>query len=260
LNLERKTKRTIPLFDKIDEALTETKSRKDRMAFGSNIDGREARYVSFVGEGYAYITDGCRLPLLNELTDGTKGSVKIISGSELAIGDVVLFREVGDADVIQLLARKMIGEDEYQGLRQTASLWRAPLQRIRADKNTIEKWLGEVGLRRSVQTINLWLNDPDLIGPTGDEDIEKIARMTKDPTLTEKAAEVAAAIKQVRKIHQQAGRMLTDLILEALPKEIDREVQVSLEFGEAFIVEVESIEDQLRNYPAVQVNKLRMRA
>lgn len=260
LNIARTRNRSIPRFETVDARVTDTGPRKDRIDLDAPVDGRDARYVSFVGEAYAYITDGCRLPLLNDLTDGGKGNVKIISGAELAIGDVVLFREVGESDVIQLIARSLLGETEYHKLRQTAGLWRAPLQRIRADKNTIEKWLGEVGLRRSVQTINLWLNDPDLIGPTGDEDIEKIARMTRDPVLMEKSADVAAAIRQVRKLHQQAGRMLTDLILQALPKEIDKEVKISLEFGEAYIVEVESIEDRLRTYPTLQVNKLRTQA
>ncbi|MBS1955201.1 MAG: hypothetical protein JST89_13525 [Cyanobacteria bacterium SZAS-4] len=247
------------LIEKI-ESESKQKLRKDQLSIDDSAEVKSARYVSFIGDGYAYITDGCRLPLLMINSQEKISGVKIVTGAELEPEDVVVFREHGDVDVIQLLASEIAGKSHYQDLRRTASLWRTPLQRIRADKRLIEKWLSEVGLSRSVQTINLWLNDPDLIGPTNEEDIAKIAKMTRDPYLTEHASEVAAAIKQVRKLHQQAGRHLTDVILEQLPDEIDSEVKIELEVGEAFVVEVEAIDDRTRNYPAVQVNKLNIRS
>ncbi len=223
-------------------------------------DACDAFYVGFVGLTYAYLLEGRELPVVNRLIQEVLHKSQTIPKRcvhELSIGDYVLFRESGDSDVIRALAQHQMGEAEYDRLRELSSKWKAPLQDLTRKKDLVA--LAEL-LGRSVQTVRNWVSNDDLIGPGEEGDIEAIAKLTSDTELSACKKDVFNAIKEVRSAHIQAGRKLTDLLLETLRDRIyeigDEEKQLELPFGKVWIVEVEQISDQPERRSRGQVNRL----
>ena len=231
-------------------------------------DGREARFVRFAGGCHAMLTEWAELPLLNELIGGARGArarIKPVIVSELSPGDFVLFRDSGDKEFIRLIAEEeVLGAKEYSRIRAVAERWKAALLRLGDTPAAIQKCLEAQGLKRSVMTVAGWLHNPDHIGPRGDSEVGAIAEAAEDLTLLSVSDEVTEAIRQIRSAHQTAGRLLTKLILGELDGKLDepgeRPEALDLDYGHAWVVQVDSVDANPREYPTSQVNRLRWNA
>ena len=229
--------------------------RKSVSHAGEVADGSDeicdAYYVDFFGPTFAYITEGHELPIVNAFISGNRSgaaaAVHYRSIEELKLGDFVLFRESGDSDIIRFIAEDSIGAKEYAQLRATATCWRKALTGIGNDPALVWKRLKEVGLSRQLLTVRNWLNDQQMIAPKNFEDVHLIAKAAGDEELLDRLPEVRAAGDQIKSLHIRAGFRLTDLLREALPKDIeapeDREIQLDLGFGKVWIVRVEDIDE-----------------
>lgn len=229
----------------------------------SGQESREARPVQFFGGCYTLLTEWGELPVLNDLIDGSKGKrAKLIyaRASRLSVGDFVLFRDSGDKEFIRLIAEEGLGAEEYQRIRDIAERWKRPLRHLGSSPAVVRRRLNEFGVRRTLPTIAGWLSNPDHIGPRRDSDIEAIANATGDIELLSIKDDVAEAISQIRGAHLAAGKRLTQLILGELHgrlTELDEQpTLLDLDYGKAWVVQVESIESERREYPANQVNRL----
>lgn len=214
----------------------------------------EAYYVDFVGPTFAYITEGHELSIVNGFISGNRATVAAVyhrSIEELKVGDFVLFREGGDSDIIRFIAEDGMGAKEYAMLRATATRWRAALAGIGKDPKLVWKRLKEAGLSRRLLTVRNWLTDQQMIAPKDFEDVRLLAKTAGDEELTAQLSEVQAASEQVKSLHIRAGFRLTELLREALPKDIavpdDREMQLDLGFGKVWIVKVEEIDEATTN-------------
>lgn len=227
-------------------------------------DGREAWFVRFAGGCHALLTEWAELPLLNELIGGTRGEkarIRPVTVSVLAPGDFVLFRDSGDKEFIRLIAEEeVLGAKEYPRIRAVAERWKAALLRLGDTPAAIQKCLEARGLKRSVMTVAGWLYNPDHIGPRGDSDVEAIAEAAEDMALLSIRDEVTEAIHQIRSAHQTAGRLLTKLILGELDGKLDelgeRPEALDLDYGHAWVVQVDSVDANPHEYPTSQVNRL----
>ena len=132
-------------------------------------------------------------------------------------------------------------------MRATATCWRKALTGIGNDPALVWKRLKEVGLPRQLLTVRNWLNDQQMIAPKNFEDVRLIVKAAGDEELLDRLAEVRAAGDQIKSLHIRAGFRLTELLREALPKNIeapeDREIQLDLGFGKVWIVRVEEIDE-----------------
>ena len=229
----------------------------------SDEDGREAQLVQFFGGCYALLTEWAELPLLNDLIDNGQGdNAKLTSAtaSRLSTGDFVLFRASGDKEFLRLIAEESLGAQEYQRIRDIAERWKAPLRGLGRGPAAIQRRLADHGIERTPPTVAGWLGNPDRIGPRNVDDIEAIATVAGDVELLSIKEEVRDAITQIRSAHQTAGMQLTRLILGELRGRLnelgDQPTLLDLDYGQAWVVQVEAVETKRREYPANQVNRL----
>ena len=229
----------------------------------SDEDSRQAHLVQFFGGCYALLTEWSELPVLNELIDSSKDdNAKLTSAvaSRLSTGDFVLFRAGGDKEFIRLIAEESLGTEEYQRIREVAERWKSALRRLGRGPAMIQRRLADHGVERTPQTIAGWLGNPDRIGPGDYNDIEAIARVAGDTELLSTKDEVRSAISRIRGAHLTAGMQLTRLILGELRGRLnelgDQPTLLDLDYGQAWVVQVASVETKRQEYPANQVNRL----
>ncbi len=225
-------------------------------------DQRNAYYTSFSGDAYAYLTPSHSIPVLTEvLESGSQDKLRWSKVRDLEAGDVILFRDSSEGNVLREVAENTIGVEAYTDLRANANSWRPPLQKLGADPRVIAKFLTNHGLKRDWQTINNWLYDPDHIGPSNIDDIISIGRITGEKTLVDNAPDIMADIQEVRRQHVLAGHALSEMILELIPEMVDDitsvETELKLAIGTVWIVTVEYVEKQTNLYPAQYLNVLR---
>ncbi|MCW5749627.1 MAG: DrmE family protein [Alphaproteobacteria bacterium] len=224
-------------------------------------DVREAQLIQFFGGCYALLTEWAQLPLLNELIDSsTEAKIRLVTAPRLSTGDFVLFRAAGDKEFTRLIAEETIGAEDYRRTRELAERWKTALRRIGTSPAAVQRRLSDHGLDRTSVTVAGWLGDTNRIGPGALSDIDVIAKVANDDELVSLGDEVKNAISRIRGAHQAAGMRLTKLILGELQGRLnqlgDQPTLLDLDFGQAWVVQVESVDVERRNYPASQVNRL----
>ena len=226
-------------------------------------DTREGRLIQFAGGCYSLLTEWSELSILNGLIESGTGESAELGYStawHLAVGDLVLFRAGSDKGFIRLLAEEHLGPAEYERIREMAESWKPILRSLGGNLDEVLRQLTEFGLHRSGPTVLGWLNNPDRIGPGQADDIEYIARAAGNEKLLSSQSDVSEAISQIRGSHIVAGRKLTQLILDGLQGRLGRAggqpLQVDLDYGQAWVVQVEAIDRDIGNYPTNQVNRL----
>ena len=226
-------------------------------------DTRRARFVEFFGDCYALLTEWSTWHVLNDLIyteDDDDALPRIVEASDLTPGDFVLFRAGGDSEFVRLIAEDNMGREEYRRIRAVSDRWKQALKRLGYSPEDVQRRLARNGLHRTSVTIAGWMHNPDRIGPGDDTDIDVIAEAAGDSYLTNHVAEVKDAISSIRGSHQSAGRRLTQLLLGELRGRLseldDRPVLLDLHFGQAWVVQIDSIARRQRDYAATQVNRL----
>jgi hypothetical protein len=170
-------------------------------------ESTEAYYVDFIGSAFAYLTEGHQIPVVNQFITGKDRhlTVPYRAIEDLNIGDFVLFRDTGDADIIRFIVEDEIGAAEYQRLRSIASRWKTALLRIGPDAKTVWKRLQDAGASKHRLTVKNWFTNDQMIGPKDAADIELIARVAKDSELLQSVSSVFGVIEQIRGYHVAAG-------------------------------------------------------
>ena len=226
-------------------------------------ESREAQLVQFLGDCYTLLTEWAELPKLNNLIDKANtddSGLEHVRVSRLVPGDYVLFRASEDKEFIRQIAEDILGLEEYEKTRATAERWRSSLRLLGNSPADVQQVLESFGLTRTKATVSAWLHNPYHIGPGDFGDIEVIARAAGDTKLLSIREEVEDAITHIRSTHINAGRKLTQLILGELGGHLsnldDEPVLLDLEYGEAWVVQVDKIDFERRNYPASSVNRL----
>lgn len=251
----------LPVFRLEDRVAKRSVARPVVAAEGE--ESRDAQLVQFFGGCYALLTEWAELPLLNDLIDSSKTDkhkLVVATASDLSRGDFVLFRASGDKEFVRLIAEELVGGEEYRRLWSVAERWKGALRRLGDSPGKVQRCLADHGLDRTPATVAGWLANPDRIGPGDYNDIEIIAKAAADTELLSSLHEVKKAISQIRGAHLGAGMRLTKLILGELHGRLndlgDQPALLDLEYGKAWVVQVQSIEAKRQRYPANQVNRL----
>lgn len=225
-------------------------------------ESREAQLVQFFGDCRALMTEWAELPRLNRLIDEANASsarIEQVTAAQLSPGDFVLFRASGDKEFIRLIAEDVLGA-EYERVRALAERWRTSLRRIGTSPTDVQRRLVAHGLYRTTATVGGWLGNPDRIGPGDTRDIEFIAKAAGDAELSLIRENVEEAISRIRGAHISAGSRLTTLLLGELGGRLnhldEQPVLLDLDYGEAWVVQVELVEATRRKYPSNLVNRL----
>jgi hypothetical protein len=134
------------------------------------------------------------------------------------------------------------------------------LRSIGKDPKLVWKKLKEAGLSRQLLTVRNWLTNQHMIAPKNFEDVRLIAKAAGDEELAAQLSEVQAASEQIKSQHIRAGFRLTEMLRDALPKDIEvpdnREMQLDLVFGKVWIVKVEDIDEATIQCNRWLVNRL----
>lgn len=221
-----------------------------------------ARYVGFVGEAYAYLTESHEIPVITGLVTDSNSAPSTIptrTVNRLEIGDFLLFREGSDRDVLRLFAEEMLGPDLYAEQRTLAASWRRALLSLEGDAGEIHRLLRSYGLRKRKSTIRNWLVNKNVIGPWKRDDLDIMAAAAKE-NFTESTEEVWEAVENIRTAHRRAGHKISEWLLAELAGKrnlvADGEAKVDLDFGRFWIVEVEEVGDDLEQCQVGRVNSL----
>lgn len=251
----------LPIF-RLEERVARRRIEQP-VGVASGEDSREARLVRFSGGCYALLTKWAGLPILNDLIGKSRGdNVKLVRAmaSQLSAGDFVLFRVGSDTDFVRLIAEESAGVETYRRVRHISERWRSALRHLGSSPVAVQKLLADQGLVKTQATVSAWIDDPDRIGPRDEGDIEIIARAANDADLLSRKDEVIQAISQIRGAHLAAGMRLTKLILGELDGRLDelgdQPALLDLGYGQAWVVQVESVETRPQHYPVNQVNRL----
>ncbi|MCY3922667.1 MAG: DrmE family protein [Chloroflexi bacterium] len=241
-----------------------SRSRSSRfISVGPGDEARPARLVEFHGSCYAFLTHWSELHVINELLDDSArdgARLRTVNISDLQQDDFVLFRAGGDKEFIRLLAEDDLGIEEYARLRAISERWKPPLRRLGGTPTVVQRRLVEYGLYRTVQTVRGWVGNPDLIGPGDDGDLKIIAKATGDSQLSADMNDTVEAISRIRGAHIAAGSRLTQLILGEVQGSLSRfdeePVLLEMDYGQAWVVQVQAIDSRQQDCPSDQVNRL----
>ena len=249
-----------PIF-RIANRVAQRRKRPSVAADGE--DSREAQVVQFFGDCHALMTEWAELPRLNQLIEtanASEGRLEHVAASQLSLGDFVLFREAGDKEFTRLIAEDTLGTARYERTRSVAEQWRSSLRALGSFPSEVQQRLAVHGLNRTIPTVAGWLGNPERIGPGDFADFEVIARAAGNSQLLSNRKEIEEAITQVRGAHISAGGRLTQLILGELGGRLnqlgDQPVLLDLDYGAAWVVQVETVDTTRMLYPSRLVNHL----
>lgn len=221
------------------------------------------KYVGFVGEAYAYLTENHEMPVITGLVTNRNSAPSTIptrTVNRLEIGDFLLFREGSDRDVVRLFAEEMMGPALYAEQRTLAASWRKALLSCGGSAREVHRHLQSHGLRKTESTVRSWLVNKNIIGPWTHGDVEIIAAAAGKEHFTASPEEVWEAVQNIRTAHRRAGHRISEWLLVELAGKrnlvADGEAKVDLDFGQFWIVEVEEVGGDLEQYPAGRVNRL----
>ncbi len=238
--------------------------RKGGMATSS--EGEEtvpAKYISFVGDSFAYFTENHKVPVVTGLITSDKIAqyqIPLHKVDEISVGDYVVLKDGGNKDVIHAIADLMLGEKASK-LRQLAGTWKRTLHECFFTPETLHAKVREAGGTLSFATAANWLNDDFRIGPGKKTDLELIARIIGFTEFDGKLDEIWHAIKTIRSAHLSAGMRLKKVLLRKLPeyleaiKEEGTRINVD-DLVTAWVVQVESIGSEFEPYSRLKVNEL----
>jgi hypothetical protein len=270
--------------------------RKDAESAVNKNEAVLCRYVSFVGNRYAYLSLTHRVPVATELLSTIGGGVpqklpeRLLS--DIQLGDFVVFPQSGDHDLLAEIANRRLGPNATQ-IRTLAGLWRKALQhpaRTKAsamalitgqhqaapfvtddepwelDSVRFQRLADLLGHRISAGVARDWFNSDDRLGPGRGPDglrrsLEVIAKVTAHSELARNLEDVFRAVCDLRSAHQSAGVELRKALLKSLPSELGRvEEAGSLidldELGSAWVVQVDFIAESQEYRGATEVNRL----
>ncbi len=225
---------------------------------------RPANLIEFYGRCYAFLTEWSKLYVLNDLINENRvkgGNLPMAGAIDLSIDDFVLFRASGEKELTRLLAEDELGIEEYQRTRKIAERWKLSLRCIGTSPELVKVRLDYHGLERGLPTIIRWMEDSELISPQKYEDeLEIIAKVADDKELLNDLESVKNAISLIRGAHIRAGHQLTKLIVDEIRNHTghldDQPVKLDLEFGQAWVVQVESVGLEPQECAVDQVNRL----
>jgi hypothetical protein len=212
-----------------------------------------ARYVNFVGDSYAFLTETHRVVVVTDLLSRPSAQRQRLPervATDLRPGDFIVFPESGERGLIHEKADQLLGPKAPQ-LRAIAHLWKDALAQSGMSPEAFAKHAIELRRSRHIATIRHWFADTPQIGPgLGNEDLsedlELVSLVTDYSPLKSSLPAVMSAIKELRSAHLSAGARLRDVLIERLPQVIGRVEEdgtvVDLgDLGSAWIVQVDSI-------------------
>ena len=222
-----------------------------------------ARYVSFVGDAFAFLTETHKVSVATELVSSHVRQNQKLPERDVANikqGDFLVFPESGERELVQELADKLIGPTASE-IRKLARMWKGALQNSGMTPEEFLLQARNFNRPRHLATIRNWFADTLQIGPREKDDLVLIALVTSNSELDVNIEDVRLAIERLWGAHLSAGMRLRDVLLQRLPQVINQVeengTQIDLgELGSAWVVQVDSIASNGEMRGRGEVNRL----
>jgi hypothetical protein len=226
-------------------------------------DAVYARYISFIGDTFAFLTDTHKVAVATGLVSArTRQSQKLPERTVLDMepGDFLVFPESGDRELVQELADKLVGPVATD-VRRLARKWKDALQHSGMTPEDFLSQARKLDRPRHPATIRSWFADTLQIGPRDKDDLVLIALVTDNKQLDEAINRVWLAIEKLRSAHLSAGVRLRETLMQKLPQVINQVeengTQIDLaDLGSAWVVQVECIAPEAEQRNRGEVDRL----
>lgn len=226
-------------------------------------DTVSAKYVSFVGDTFVFLTETHKVSVATELVSSrVRQNQKLPERdvSNIKPGDFLVFPESGERELVQELADKLVGPTAPE-IRSFARMWKGALQNSGMTPEEFLLQARKFNRPRHPATIRNWYADTLQIGPREKDDLFLIALVTGNSELDANIEDVRLAIERLWSAHQSAGVRLRDVLLQRLPQVINQVeengTQIDLgELGSAWVVHVDSIASRNEMRGRGEVNRL----
>lgn len=192
----------------------------------------DAVKLTLSDESCVYVDGDHRLDKI----DRVKQKLDRCVASKVQVGDELVFAET-ERDMFDELLGIMQKSEEYRLLFEQATAWRTSLRQYMRRTNTDESQLVAMfellQYPKDINVIRSWTKGK-VIGPTGDNyaAISVIEKITKDPNIIGKSAEIIHAIKAIHALHIQTGYLLVRNIVNSSVSgddEVNEETRIRLE-------------------------------
>ncbi|WP_461783542.1 DrmE family protein [Prosthecobacter sp.] len=221
------------------------------------IQGEEeihALFVSFAGDGYAYLTSSHRVPCFVPASNGEPNKITEKKAGAIQLGDWVVFPLAVAGGMIAQVADAIAGDPAVVH-RNRARQWRLALEEITRkgfSATEICKRASSYGHPLNASTVRIWIREvSDQIGPATRSDLEVIGKVARDfgvsiPNILGSLDVIWAAIQALRGAHISAGSQMNDVLLRKLPAAVsdlhDTGTRIDLgDLGTALLVRVEGV-------------------
>jgi len=180
----------------------------------------DAVKITLSDESHVYVDADHRLDKI----DTVNNKLERCAVSKLQEGDELVFAET-ERDMFEELLGIMQESDEYRNLFEQATVWRTSLQdymeRTDTDESQLVAMFKLLQYPKDINVIRSWTRGK-VIGPTGDNyaAIPVIEKITQDPRMIGKSAEIIHAIKAIHALHIQTGYLLVRNIVNSSVAEI----------------------------------------
>lgn len=240
-----------------------TAVRKGSSPPAASTDLVPARYVSFAGTRYSYLTPNHRVAVATEIIQAgpsANGQISERVVADINVGDFVVFPDSGDTELLHVLADKMLGK-KANPLRTLAAGWKTALRTSGLTPQLFLRHAAELGEKRHILTIRHWFTNESQIGPRTRDDLALIALATNNKDLDRDAERVWAAISELRGAHLSAGMRLREVLMNKLPSVLlnieQNGSRVGLEdLGSAWVVQIDAIAARDESRARNEVNRL----
>ena len=222
----------------------------------------QARLVVFNLVQHAFFTPHYQAQTVTHLLDGAatenEQNIQYKKVDNLVPGDAILFSVGRETDVIKEAADKKLNKTD----RATADMWRQALKTYKRKHNLktseLHAKMKSCGFDKTAQTLRLWLDNEDLIGPSSpSQDLQIILDATKDETLSVNLERAVAAIEKVRSAHKQASRAWAKKIVKKAAEICSDFDGGTAELGEnACLVRVNHVLDDVVEVRTAKTNRL----
>jgi len=263
---------TVDINPEDDFDIEEMELHLARTRYGSYVKSTgttvKALPVEFCGGRLAFLSEDRRQIVVTSLLAGDVDARAIPKpADQLRVGDYILFAE-SDKDLIREIADNSLIKSGQGHLRGSAMLWRKALQELYKDfshdVSRLQDRLTQAGCSRTLATLRFWLTDEaEPIGPRILNDVDVIARVTRNRALGGHLGDVKNAIHDVRGAHLQAASFLSERLRHKLPQYLRGQaapagtLELTLEeFGKVRIARVAGTADEFLDVEPSSANRL----
>jgi len=218
--------------------------------------------IEFLGGSFMFVTDKHKMLVV----DSTFDKVSSAYLDDIKEGDYIAIRK-SSKDIIREEADRILNLNNYSNSREIASEWKELINEIVRDSAgylpSVYEKLRSNGCTVILQTVRLWVNDPEIIMMDKKEDLNSIIMTARKKPL-HTSDEIYDSGMLVREAHKNAGKSISDKLYSKLKKSkpqvgkpLDASIDLDIpDIGEVSLLRVVDVSREKETVETKFINKL----